>query len=441
MNTVTPAKVALGILITALSISGVSLTATPAWAQFGSGGDTSVTRRPYNYLEGRIVTDRTNYASNRAVQITLSLTNLSNQRHSFATGKSPLYDVTVKDGRTNKVVYRASNHRNVPRGVNYTLVPEDTRTYRELWDQRDDSGNRVPPGVYIIEGAIYPQGTASTQVYLSDSGRPTEPGRPGEPGDSPGRPGDPNVPGRPAPGGRLSSTLQASRTRVQPGDTVTLTYTVLNRGEVPVTLPFSSSQRFDMTATGPQGRTVWQQSQDMMYAQALGQLELGPGQRQTFTARWQVDKSARPGAYNVIAFLTPRNTGSGAVSKAPAALNVIVGSGSPSYGNSGNTGAPDTGMGTAPSATAPIRIVGPSVLAGPQGRSLVGQRVMVSGTYQGLKGGAGAPPARRSDWVLSGEGVTLYVSGSNPTTREGSPVTITGYVRQAADGRLYIESL
>lgn len=411
------------------------LPASPAWAQFGGNGDTSVTRRPYANLEGKIFTDRTNYTPGRAVQVTLSLENLTNQRRTFATGQNREYDISVKDGRSGKIVYRLSNHRNIRRGLTYTLQGNDSKTIRELWDQRDDRGNRVPTGVYIVEGSVWPQGTASTQIFIAEGddrpGRPDRPDRPGRP-DDPDRPGRPGEPGRPTPGGSLNSTLQVDRTRVQPGDTVSLTYTIANRSDVPLIIPFASGKRFDMTATGPQGRQVWQQSEGMMYTQALGQIQIGPGQRQTFTARWQVDRNARPGSYQVLAFLTPR----GNASKAPAVANIVVGGGGRAY-NDGNPAPGNVVVTPAPGA---VHIVGPRALAGPQGRSFIGQRVTVSGVYQGRQGGDGAPPSRRADWVLAGEGVTLYVSGNDPASQKGAPVTVTGYVRQTQDGRLYIDA-
>jgi hypothetical protein len=42
--------------------------------------------------------------------------------------------------------------------------------------------------------------------------------------------------------------------------------------------------------------------------------------------------------------------------------------------------------------------------------------------------------------VISSEGVTLYVSGPDPSVSAGRMVTVTGTVRRTNDGRLYLEA-
>jgi hypothetical protein len=415
-------------------VGAVILPQTPLQAQVNSG-ETWSARRPHSTLEARLFTDRTNYNPNRAVQITLTMTNLANQRRIVTTGSNREFDYSVRDSRTNKIVYQLSKHRQQNGSASYSLNGGETRTIRELWDMKDDKGNRVPSGVYVIEGRFYPQNIVSRQIFIGEgAGRPEPPERP-----SPGNPlpGDPNSPPpRPTPGSRLVSTLTTNRSRVQPGDVVQLTYTVWNRGDAPILIPFSSGKRFDVTAAAPGGQIVWQMSRDMMYTQALSQIEIAPGKQQTFMARWEVNRAMRPGSYTLLAFLTPRTQNA---PKGPATLNIVVGNAAVAPiapvnpGRPGNSGAIGGGMTVTPNPGA-VRIVSLRMIASPQGKSLVGQRVTVTGNYLGPSGAAASP-----NWTLSGEGVTIPVKGTVPTLRNTITVTIAAIVRQAENGTLYLE--
>ncbi|GAB4465799.1 MAG: hypothetical protein OHK0029_36720 [Armatimonadaceae bacterium] len=419
-----------GFWIAAVAFAGLGMAVSaclPVIAQ--NGGDTSVTRRPNGQFEARIATDRTQYGSNRAVQITLSLTNLGQIPNAVSTGGRREYDFTVRDGRTRQAVYTMSKHRGPVRMVSFNLQPGQSRVNRELWDQRDDAGKPLPRGVYLIEATIYPQETVSTQVFLSENDRPGRPDlpdpdrpNPGNPG-VPGRPGSPNTPFR-----NLESTLKASTRQVRPGNTVKFAYTVRNTAATAQVLSFRSGKQFDLTVVAPNGKTVWVDSSRKLYIQSLTELRLEPGASRTFETDWSVPQEASAGSYRVIAALEPilpGGNGNRDAQVAAAAITVAVGSGGGSE-DPGNPGVP--------------RVVSLRDLVN-SGLRAVGQRVRVSGVYIGQQGGYGAPPVRRADWVIASEGVTMYISGEDPGVSAGNTVTVTGIVRRTSDGRTYIERL
>lgn|GEM_PF-3372325 len=408
-------------------VLGITLVGTvmPAYAQIG--GDTAVTRRPNGNYEASLYTDRTQYSANRAVQITMFLTYLGNIPNTIYTERNREYDFVVREGRTQKAVFTLSKHREPIRPVSISMRPGETRTYRELWDQRDDNGKPLPRGVYVIKARIHPQQAVTTQIFLSDrDGNPRPlPGKPENPGNpNPGkpenpRPGYPGLPGGGNPPSKdsFASSLRASDTRVRPGQEVTLTYNVKNNSKAQFIYVFSSGKQFDMNATAPNGQIVWTDSRDKVYAMALTQLSFQPGETRTFTTKWVVPENARPGAYRLMAFLTPSSQNLGQV---PAAVTVMVSN----EGGGGNPGSPQE---------VSLREVVNS------GAPMVGQRVTVSGVYIGLKGGYGSPPVSRSDWVLAGDGVTCYINGNTPALSLGSTVTVTGTIRRTSDGRIYLQ--
>jgi hypothetical protein len=443
MNRITT-LLAIGALAAAASLLPVSTTA--AHAQYGNNsGDSSVTRRPNVGFEARVQTDRTQYGRERAVEVTMSLMNIASGNQRPFPGNNREYDFWVRDGRSNQVVYTLSKHRERRPFEPYGLDPGDSRYFRELWDQRDDSGKRVPSGVYTIEAKIWPQQTVSTQIYLSDADGPQRPPRP--------RPDDPTPgPGIPSDNNGLRTTLRTDRARVAPGSTVNLTYTVTNFGNEPMTLRFNSGKQFDMTAIGPNGVLAWQQSKGLMYTLSLTQIRLNPGEEKVFTGTWQIAPNVPSGIYQLSAFLTPQNARGRAY--APASFQLTIGNGNGpynggSYSGGFTPGTPPSDRGgtvvanpTNGTVIMPgVHLVGLAEFVSPRAASYVGQRVTISGTYLGQKGGYGTPPRRRTDWVVAGDGTSIYVSGPVPANaREGTNIIATGTVRRTNDGRLFIDA-
>jgi hypothetical protein len=246
-----------------------------------------------------------------------------------------------------------------------------------------------------------------------------------------------------------------------------------------MTLTFPSGKQFDMTATTPNGQMAWQQSRGIFYTQVVTRLRLNPGEQQVFTATWQIAPNVPSGVYNMYAFLTPQNARSRGY--APASFRLAVGNagnggglgnGAPGGGGNGGTynggftpGAPppdgvynggftpgtpvsggNGGLVVANPTNGPVimngvHLVGMREFVSPRASSYVGQRVTISGTYLGQKGGYGAPPRLRTDWIVVGDGTSIYVSGPVPANaREGANIVVIGTVCRTNDGRLYIDA-
>jgi hypothetical protein len=117
--------------------------------------------------------------------------------------------------------------------------------------------------------------------------------------------------------GPVRLRLTTSRPSYAAGAPVLLTLTVTNPTRSPVTLQFSSGQKYDLEVRRA-GQVVWQWAADRMFTQALTSLTLAPGERKVFTENWkQQDNSGQPapaGSYQAVATLTtmekpqPRST-------------------------------------------------------------------------------------------------------------------------------------
>jgi hypothetical protein len=114
------------------------------------------------------------------------------------------------------------------------------------------------------------------------------------------------------PGGEHSATVvQLQVTTDRPtyaaGDPVKVTITVTNPGPSPVTLQFSSAQKYDIEVRRG-GQVVWRWAADRMFTQALSSLTLGPREKKVFTETWkQQDNNGQPvgaGTYELVAILT-----------------------------------------------------------------------------------------------------------------------------------------
>lgn len=288
---------------------GIVSLAAPAQAQENSVS----TRQGVRGYEARLSTDRTQYRAGRAVEITFTLSNLLNQNVSTVTPPRGLYDYSVRDGRTNRVVYTLSRHKAAPGRTTVGLSAQESRSFRELWDGRDDAGNRVGEGVYVIDASVWPMNNLSLQVFLSGNGDgPVRPPRPGDDdgGNLPGRPPFPGG-GRPGDGGEgngfstLSGSTRADRSTARPGDAVALSYSVRNTSSRPIAITFRSGQQFDAVASGPNGSVIWQDSANKRYAQMLRTITLAAGQQMAYNTTWQVPANAAPGTYTVSLYLTP----------------------------------------------------------------------------------------------------------------------------------------
>ena len=129
-------------------------------------------------------------------------------------------------------------------------------------------------------------------------------------GDGPsgdGSPSDTPSPGVPSPSAVVCPTedgevvealvarLDVEKAQFQPGEPVELTLRVVNCASAPITRSFPDAQRFEFTATGPDGLEVWRWSDDKTFEEVLGEQTFQPRQEQTYTESWdQTDSGGQP---------------------------------------------------------------------------------------------------------------------------------------------------
>jgi hypothetical protein len=106
--------------------------------------------------------------------------------------------------------------------------------------------------------------------------------------------------------GGSQMTQLASSVEVEVGERdVSLVLHVTNPTDQPVTLEFSSSQRYDFAVQNADGAEVWRWSSDRMFAQALGTETIPPGGTVDYRAVWASGSST--GVFTAIAQLTALN--------------------------------------------------------------------------------------------------------------------------------------
>jgi len=102
--------------------------------------------------------------------------------------------------------------------------------------------------------------------------------------------------------GSFVLSLVTDKPRYAPEEPITITLTVSNPTREPVTLQFTTGQRYDFMIEDEAGKLVWAWAEDRMFVQILGEATIAPGvalaYRETFTGR------LAPGAYRVTGTLT-----------------------------------------------------------------------------------------------------------------------------------------
>jgi len=79
----------------------------------------------------------------------------------------------------------------------------------------------------------------------------------------------------PPPTSGLAITLSVDKSTYRPGDTIQVTLEVANRTAEPITLVFSTSQRFDLAIEDDEGNELWRWSRGKLFLQVLGEETLG----------------------------------------------------------------------------------------------------------------------------------------------------------------------
>lgn len=116
----------------------------------------------------------------------------------------------------------------------------------------------------------------------------------------------------PGPDGLTRATVETDRSSYAAGDTVIVNYALKNVHEEPLTLLFSSGQRYDLTlVNGASGEHVWTWSMNKLFDQATHEEQIAAGDTYAFTEA--IDLSTigpiRDGVYILQAYLTVSDVG------------------------------------------------------------------------------------------------------------------------------------
>ena len=110
----------------------------------------------------------------------------------------------------------------------------------------------------------------------------------------------------PNPADASASNRLASSVQVEVGaNTVRLVLHVTNPTNQPVTLEFTSGQRYDFAIRTAAGADVWTWSADKLFIQALGSETIAPGATLNYTEVWE--PGGRKGAFVAVARVVSTN--------------------------------------------------------------------------------------------------------------------------------------
>lgn len=116
------------------------------------GGNATGSRRIDGLLY-TISTNRNTYAQGEPVRITLTKRNVTNRTIVLRYRTSQRFDIIVRRRAAQAEVWRWSAGRSFAQSTaTVRLAPGESQVFRVTWDQRNNRGQRVAPGNFIIEG-------------------------------------------------------------------------------------------------------------------------------------------------------------------------------------------------------------------------------------------------------------------------------------------------
>ncbi len=123
---------------------------------------------------------------------------------------------------------------------------------------------------------------------------------------------------------RLDASL--SRATYGPGEVVEVAFTATNTANTPLSVTFTSGQRFDLVIRRPRGDAVWQWSSDKAFIQVIQMVTLQPGENLSFRIPWdQRDYQGRrvdAGPYEAVAVFMGRTASAREIRLPPLAFTI-----------------------------------------------------------------------------------------------------------------------
>ena len=129
---------------------------------------------------------------------------------------------------------------------------------------------------------------------------------------------------------RLESGLRVAASLPRPtydaGQVVEVSLTATNTGGAPVSVTFTSGQRFDLVIRRPRGDAVWRWSHDKAFIQVIQAVTLQPGESLSFKIPWdQTDYQGLrvdPGPYQAVAVFLGATGGTRQIRLPPLAFTI-----------------------------------------------------------------------------------------------------------------------
>ena len=99
--------------------------------------------------------EKPEFSSGEEIQFELNITNNSDSPQSLTFSSGQLYDFAVRLQGTSNIIWLWSNDKVFTQfGTTLTFDSGETKSFTELWDQMDNDGVPVDPGLYEVQGII-----------------------------------------------------------------------------------------------------------------------------------------------------------------------------------------------------------------------------------------------------------------------------------------------
>jgi len=130
----------------------------------------------------QLTTDRATYAAGQPVLLTFKVANTTKKpiTYDFASGQQASFSITDAKGNP---VWDSTASRALFRGITHlTLAPGESKTYQAVWNERENLGRPVPPGVYTVTARLLPMPRVvvsgglivNTETDPNNTGTPTK---------------------------------------------------------------------------------------------------------------------------------------------------------------------------------------------------------------------------------------------------------------------------
>lgn len=110
--------------------------------------------------------DKSSYSRNESVSFTLKAFNIIGKNITLDLSSAQQFDIVVKNARGETVRRWSDGKMFITLYQAMIFAPRETKVFTWVWDQKDDRGNPVPPGVYTAEGSL-----ATIPPYPAGAGR------------------------------------------------------------------------------------------------------------------------------------------------------------------------------------------------------------------------------------------------------------------------------